>query len=125
MKMSVRRWVGLWFLTALFCLSLLPESVKGRLGMSRPVHFLAHVAAFCTGYLLTASPNRNAGRKSTLQNVWIALVLMAFGALIEFLEASLYHNSLEVRDVIADGAGIFLGILIYAMLPARHGLRQV
>ena len=115
----MRRRVGLGFLTALFWLSLLPESIKGRLGMSRPVHMLAHVAAFSTGYLLTA------GRKNTLQNVWIAAVLMAFGALIEFLEALLYHNRLEVRDVIADGAGILLGILIYAVLPppepARHG----
>ncbi len=123
--MSARRWVGLCFLTALFGLSLLPESVKGRLGMSRPVHFLAHVAAFCTAYLLTASVSKNGGRKSTLQNVWIAVVLTAFGAVIEFLEASLYRNGLEVRDVIADGLGIFLGILVYAILPARPGLTQV
>jgi hypothetical protein len=117
--------VGLGFLTALFWLSLLPESIKGRLGMSRPVHVLAHVAAFSAGYLLTASMDRSAGRKNTLQNIWIAAILMAFGALIEFLEAVLYHDRLEVRDVIADGAGILLGILIYAVLPApepaRHG----
>jgi hypothetical protein len=66
-----------------------------------------------------------ASRKNTLHNLWIAAVLMAFGTLIELLEANLYHNRLEVGDVIADGAGILLGFLIYAVLPAtepaRHG----
>jgi hypothetical protein len=130
--MSLRRWVGLCFVTALFCLSLLPESVKARAGMSRPVHYLAHIAAFCTAYLLTASLDRDDGntgvhwfRGSVLRNLFIATALMALGASIEFLEAWLYHNRLEVFDVIADGAGILLGILIGAMFRGRTGLSQV
>ena len=122
--MTIRRKVGLGFLAALFWLSLLPESIKGRLRMGEPVHVLAHVAAFTVAYLLTASLDRGAGRRNILQNVCIAAALMFFGALIEFLEASLYRNRFEMRDVIADGAGILLGILIHAALPppapARH-----
>ncbi|MGA2120083.1 MAG: hypothetical protein ABSH56_35780 [Bryobacteraceae bacterium] len=129
--MSLRRWVGVGFAVALFCVSLLPESVKIRAGMSRPLHYLAHIAAFCAAYLLTASLDPDDGntgvrrfRGSVLQNLFIATALMALGASIEFLEAWLYQNTLEVFDVIADGAGILLGILIAAMFWGRTGLSQ-
>jgi len=52
----------------------------------------------------------------------VAIGLLAFGGVIEFLQGMLPYRSAEFRDLLADGAGIFAGWIL-AVIGLRHWTR--
>ncbi len=90
----VGRGAALWFLT------------------DKMAHFLAFAALmlwFCGVFRLPVTP-------------LVALGLLAFGGLIEFLQGMLPYRSAEFRDLVADGAGIAAGWAL-AVIGLRHWTR--
>ncbi|HXR78532.1 MAG TPA: hypothetical protein VN737_21315 [Bryobacteraceae bacterium] len=100
------RFALLLWLALLTVVSLAPTSLKWRVGTMGPLHNWDHfLAFFVTGVLLCW----NAGRVSS----WLLRCLagIAIAAILEGMEAVVYHNPFEWRDLRTDSLGIVLGAL--------------
>ncbi len=70
-----------------------------------------------TGHLLTFAVLAVLGRSAGIRAVPLAVGLLAYGALTELLQAALPIGRFgDVRDLVADGAGILLGLVVTVLL---------
>lgn len=90
--------------------ALLPQPWKGRLALHGYLHDLVHLLAFAGAFLILALGRR---RRSTLYVT--GLLLVVFGAALEWLQTRVYSNPFEYLDVVSDAAGVALGLLIRDM----------
>ena len=82
--------------------SLLPGKTLGTIpGSDKLWH--------CGGYLLMALPVSFLCR-STARRIQVAAALIAYGILLEFLQGFVPGRSVEGADVLANSAGVILGI---------------
>jgi len=105
------------FLAAIAALSLLPQPWKGRLATVGLLHDCAHIGAFFALAALTFK-QRWTSRQSFLASGFLFL----FGVSLEMLQTRIYHNQLEVFDILDDLAGIALAALVFNALK-RKGAR--
>jgi hypothetical protein len=93
-------------LALLAVLAALPAPYRGRFATSGFVHAWAHIAVFYAAFLVTVPRAKN-GRDTAI----LACLLLGYGAALEILQTALFHIPLEYSDVLADAAGVALGIL--------------
>lgn len=98
------RFALLLWLALLTAMSLAPTSLKWRMGTMGPLHTWDHfLAFFVAGALLCW----NAGSFSSL--LLRCLAGVAIAAVLEGMEAAVYHNPFEWRDLRTDWLGVVLG----------------
>ena len=93
-------------LAMLALLAALPAPFRSSFATSGLVHASAHSVIFYVMFLVTVPPSKN-GRSSAV----LGCLLLSYGAALEMLQTSLFHIPLEYADVLADAAGVTLGIL--------------
>lgn len=110
--MASRQYKGFWFLLliALLCagtwLALVPAPPRqATLGWDK----LNHAAAFA---VLTGVGILRFGQA----RIRLGLALLAYGALIEILQSFTRTRTAEWLDLLADGLGIAVGLLLMALL---------
>jgi VanZ family protein len=106
--------IGLLLAAVITVLSLIPNTELPDLKVSDKIeHLLAYVAlGFCFASVVV---RRDWG--------WLVLSLLAFGALIEVAQGMMsLGRSADVRDFVADGAGIAIGLLL-ALTPLGRWAR--
>jgi hypothetical protein len=113
-----RAWmaVGIAMLLAITIVCLMPSTALPQTGISdKSEHALAFGAvAFWFGSILMR-----------YDVPWLAVLLVAFGALIEISQAAMgWGRSGDIKDLLADSVGIALGIGI-AMTPLGRWARWV
>jgi len=91
------RWASAVWLLLVTAGSLAPLKVKVQLHTVGSWHNIFHFFAFCLGGLLFLVPAASS-RAVVLRAVALAL----FCAVIEYLEAVVYHNKFEWRDFYLD-----------------------
>ncbi len=102
---------GFWLLVLVISyLAVAPESGQPSLGVSdKFTHssaFLVLMLALCAAYFPAVG--------SGLRHAWIpALILLGYGIAIEVVQSFLPHRHAEVKDVVADAAGIATGAVLY------------
>lgn len=103
-------------LIAITCLALLPAPpVAISTGWDKSNHLLAFAAlAFTAVWALWPQPR---------QWPWLALALLAYGGGIEVAQSFLPPRSGEWADLLADGCGIALGLLLAWPIAARRSIR--
>jgi len=102
-------------LAAVAAASLLPQPWKGRLATFGPLHDCAHIAVFFLASVLTMR------RLWKMRELPIASsILGLFGVALEVLQTRVYHNRLEIYDILDDLAGIALGVLGSTALGVDH-----
>jgi uncharacterized membrane protein len=101
--------IGVVGVAGIAVLALLPEPLKGRMTTHGPVHALTHFAAFAALQLLNSLTVKDHAAVRT------AVLLLAFGILLEALQTRVYQNYFEYRDVLADATGIAMGLLLRAL----------
>lgn len=79
-------------------------------------HDFTHVAAFLTACFLITWPLRSGSIA-----VRIGLLLLSFGALLEFLQTRVYGNRFEYRDAVADVVGVAIGLLLRNLREDWYG----
>ena len=89
----------IWFIVVAF-LSLAPLPIKHYLRTSSHLHYPAHFLIYALGAALIG---RTRPRR--------ALYLILFAAATEYLQARIYHNPYEWRDLAIDTAAIALTYL--------------
>lgn len=97
-------WIALF---SSYILAILPqESAPSIHGLNDKAH---HLFAFVVlGVLL---------RLGYTINYWIAfLMLVGYGAFIEFSQFFTINRSAEVEDILADTVGVFIGLKLYKYL---------
>jgi VanZ family protein len=84
---------------------------------------LSHAAAYAalTAVVLLAIERRAPGRWASA--VVVALVLVAFGAAMEFAQATV-HRDATVADAFADAGGVAFGLAVYSLVRAIHDRRR-
>ena len=98
------RLAGIVFLALLAFFALAPSPFsKGRFATFGLLHAALHAALFFVSFHLIAAGARRSGG--------LALLLLAFGAALEFLQTRRYAIWLEYRDIFADAAGILLAYI--------------
>jgi uncharacterized protein YfiM (DUF2279 family) len=110
--------MGALFLAALALAAFLPQPWKGRLATHGRLHFLVHLAAFQTAFLLHAW-----GRQDRAAMIRAACLLALFGALLEFMQTRVYGNFFEYRDVLADATGVALGFAVRELIRSAECIR--
>ena len=114
----VRFIFGTW-ITLITAASLAPLKVKISLGTVGYWHNTIHlVVFFLTGAVLFAYAAKARSRAAR------ALVLFVFCCALEVLEAALYHNSIEWRDVFTDGLAIMGALALPPVLMAFRKRKQ-
>jgi VanZ family protein len=113
--MSPIRMMGIVVLAAIGFLSLLPEPWKGRTVTFGAFHDCAHIAAFLVAFVLITWQVR-----SMRLAVRAAFLLLAFGGLLEFFQTRVYGNHLEYQDIVADAAGLAIGLLVLNLRQERY-----
>ena len=100
-------WIAL--LTAL---SLAPFAVKAELGTMGALHDIGHLSVFAaTAVLLCWTATR------LPQKLVRYLAVGALALTLEWLEAAVYHNPFEWRDVLIDVLGAAIGLAIQSFVP--------
>ena len=107
---------GLAVMAVVLGLALAPVGKTAALWFlsDKAAHFLAFTALmvwFCGVFKLPFTP-------------LVAIGLLVFGGLIEFLQGMLPYRSAEFRDLVADGAGIGAGWIL-ALLGLRYWTRWI
>jgi hypothetical protein len=93
-------------------LSIAPDRIKRRLHTTGHFHYLGHVVIFAiTAAVVTCTA------KTLRSRVLRAGCIVAFGITLESAEVIAYHGWFEKRDLLADVAGVFLGLLLTCTLP--------
>jgi hypothetical protein len=100
-------------LALLALLAALPAPFRGRFATSGLVHACAHIAVFYLTFLVTV-PRANNGRDTAI----LGCLLLSYGAALEMLQTLLFHIPLEYADVLADAAGVTLGIMSKSIAAA-------
>ena len=117
-----------WFLLAVLALfsailvtSILPLQTKRALGFDRThtAHTLSHLLVFATlAALLRAALRRRPAAEA-------ALLAIAAGGALEILEALVYHNPVEWRDVRLDSTAACVGALVVDWVVRRASGRSM
>ena len=103
------------YMLGIFALSSLPSSVIADLGLVASLGNLAHVPLFAglacvTLWALVGPPLRSA--------LVASLACLLFAATDEWHQSWVPGRVPELVDLLADGAGVLLGIAAFALLPA-------
>jgi hypothetical protein len=93
-------------LVMLALLAALPARFRGWFATYGLVHACAHIAVFYVAFLVTVLRAKN-GRDTA----FLGCLLLSYGAALEALQTMLFHIPLEYSDVLADAAGVALGML--------------
>jgi glycopeptide antibiotics resistance protein len=108
---SRRAGLAMWFIF-LTTLSLLPDSVKRRIGTTGVLHDVGHLLVFCFTVFILCNP------KLSLVNKFLrAALVFGFALITEGLQCLIFLNYFEWRDIITDGLGVTLGILLDLRFP--------
>ena len=103
-----RYWLALGFslVLAVIVTSLIPGGPPGRFpGLDKFEHLIAYGVLML--WFAGLHPRRAWG--------WLALALLAMGVLLELAQGAMHMNrSAEVRDVVANAAGVGLGAMASA-----------
>ena len=97
--------LGLLYLLFILIISLMPineVSLPSFIGADKVEHFIAYLVA--SGYFLQILQTRHATR--------LALFLISYGLLIEFLQSLTSYRFFDVWDILANSLGILAGVLI-------------
>src|SRR5277367_5488027 len=94
------------YLSMLALLAALPARFRGWFATYGLVHACAHIAVFYVAFLVTVLRAKN-GRDVA----FLGCLLLSYGAALEALQTALFHIPLEYSDVLADAAGVALGML--------------
>ncbi|SRR5579871_2780564 len=94
-------------LGAIAVLSVLPEPWKSRTATHGRIHDCAHILAFLIAFLLVTRKLRYPTRV-----VLAAILLLLFGAFLEFLQTRLYGNPFEYKDLVTNAAGLIIGLVV-------------
>lgn len=109
--LSPRLWrILLWFGVALAAvLALGPGPALPPVeGQDKLQHAAAFAAlAFAAALAYPAPAGRARGRSA-----WIAVALMGYGVAIELAQSQIPSRTASAADVVADGAGVLLGLLL-------------
>jgi hypothetical protein len=97
---------ALVYLSMLALLAALPARFRGWFATYGLVHECAHIAVFYLAFLVTSLRAKN-GRDAA----FLGCLLLSYGAALEALQTVLFHIPLEYSDVLADAAGVALGVL--------------
>ncbi len=114
-RFSLRRswalWLGWGWIGCILYASLMPSPppLPGQ-GSDKLVHLLAYALPAC--WFAWLYPGRRA--------LWVALLLIALGAVIEWLQPRLSARYFEWADMGANTLGVLLGIIL-----ARSPLRRL
>lgn len=102
-------------LAAVAIASFLPQPWKGRLATFGPLHDLAHIAAFFLLAVFTLKVSW-----STRKSLVAGGLLFVFGVTLETMQTRVYHNRLEVFDMLDDLTGIALASLLMAIFKTER-----
>lgn len=106
---------GAW-ITLVTAVSLAPLNIKISLRTVGHWHNTIHlVVFFLSGVMLFANAPKSSSRAAR------ALILFLFCCALEWLEAVLYHNSVEWRDVFLDTLAVICAL---ALAPVLAGIRK-
>ncbi|MDR2196054.1 MAG: VanZ family protein [Gallionellaceae bacterium] len=98
-------------LRATLSLSLMSEtSSLPNTGWDKANHFLAFFVLSCLGYWSYAAGHKLA----------TAIIMLAYGGVIEGLQAMTSYRSAEWGDLLADACGIALGLTLCQFLDSRQ-----
>ncbi len=98
-----------WAFALLSC-SLLPLSIKISLHTTAD-HRILHPMVHMVSFALLALPLA-AMAKVIRESVLALIAVTSFGAIIEILEARIYHQPLELSDIVIDSVGALTGLLL-------------
>ena len=93
-------------LALLALLAALPARFRGWFATYGLLHACAHIAVFYVAFLAMALR-----AKSGRDAAFLGCLLLSYGAALEALQTVLFHIPLEYSDVLADAAGVALGML--------------
>lgn len=113
MKKGLRTVAALW-LTLILSVSLTPIAVKASLHTMGPLHGILHFGAFLVAALLMTL-----GPFTWPFRLMRGLMAMTFAVTTEYLEAAVYGNQMEWRDVRTDALGIAAGLAAAFLLRGR------
>ena len=99
--------------------AFVPQSWKWRLAAHGRLHLLAHVAAFFVALLLNTM-----GRRDRRAAIFAAILLILFGASLEWAQNLLYRHPFEYRDVLADATGVILGLFLRELIGCAEYIRD-
>ena len=77
-----------------------------------------HVVLFGAFFVMTLAQFR---RRTPSAFAWSALIVLVMGALVEIAEGATGARNCRVRDLIPDGAGAVLGVLIVTAVSRMNG----
>jgi VanZ family protein len=63
------------------------------------------------------------GQYARSSYAWIAIMLLLYGLLIEVVQSFVPYRSAELADLVADGAGICVGLLVAALVTGGWSVR--
>jgi hypothetical protein len=109
---SPRGWLAVWAI-GVALLSLLPLHFKRAIGTTGELHEVGHVVSFAITSVLFLQCSRPGAWA-----VWRLWPVLAFAFTLELLEAALYGNALEWRDIRSDTLGTSAGVLAYLFCKA-------
>jgi hypothetical protein len=97
---------ALMYLSMLALLAALPARFRGWFATYGLVHACAHIAVFYVAFLVTVLRAKN-----WHDAAFLGCLLLSYGAALEALQTVVFHIPLEYSDVLADAAGVALGML--------------
>jgi len=110
---TVWRWLFWLCALAVLVLALLPpDEPMPTTGWDKSNHMLAFATLFLLG-------QRGFGRRTG----WVLAGLLAYGVLIELLQALTTYRSSDWHDVVADSAGLAIGLVIDNVYRLRRAAR--
>lgn len=106
------RLVNCFWVVLITALSLAPFGVKLQLNTMGPLHDAGHLGVFLlTAVLLCWTAKGTTGQLAR----YLGVCLIAVS--IEALEAAIYHNRFEWRDVMIDVLGAAIGLVVIKLIP--------
>jgi hypothetical protein len=107
-------------MTLVTAVSLAPLDVKIALRTAGHWHNAIHLTVFFfTGLMLLADAAKPSARAAR------AVALFMFCCVLEWLQAVLYHNSVEWRDIFVDTLAIACSLAIAELLAAVRSAQRV
>lgn len=112
-RFSLKSVLFAFWILLLVGLSIAPDSLKRSLHTSGHFHYLGHIVMFAvTAAAVTCRAEKLLGK------VLRAGCVLAFGIALESAEAIAYHGWFEKRDLLADLAGVTVGLLFICILQS-------
>lgn len=110
--------VPLW-LAFVVAISTMPLRLKKRIGTTGVLHTPGHVVVFLITAILLCKTAPNLACSMVR---WVAACCFALA--MEILEAGIYHNRIEWRDVLVDLLGAALGFVVLSIFRFSSGRVQ-